>query len=164
MFQQGRQFPSVILKKMVARCYGASDLRDTISNISYRVIRSSYREGCKLSSDVGGLTYFLISFTSSRARGNGERGNILVAPFLSTSSTPLLFSGISTGSSRTINKRTFARATESLTDVTRRHSGSYLSLSPSSRRTHAPTRQFRVLFALGFPEQVLKYLALRMCC
>lgn len=61
---------------------------------------------CKLSTDVGGPTYFLISFTSSRVRGDGERGNIPVAPFLSTSSTPLLLSGISTGSSRAINKRT----------------------------------------------------------
>lgn len=61
---------------------------------------------CKLSTDVGGPTYFLISFTSSRVCGDGERGNILVAPFLSTSSTPLLLSRISTGSSRAINKRT----------------------------------------------------------
>lgn len=115
---------------------------------------------CKLSTNVGGPTYFLISFTSSRVRGDGERENIPVAPFLSTSSTPLLLSGISTGSSRAINKRTRRSSRIAYRCM---YPPTFRLVSFSSRsRTRPDTRQFRDLFALGFPEQVLKYLALRM--
>lgn len=93
-------------KDSIARCYGAYGIYAILLVIFHIALFNLRTAACKLSTDVGGPTYFLISFTSSRVRGDGERGNILDASFLSTSSTPLLLSGISTGSSRAINKRT----------------------------------------------------------
>lgn len=138
---------SSLEKKMVARCYGASDLRDAISNISYRVIRSLYRgAGCKLSSDVGGLTYFLISFTSSRARrGRGGTANeeIFSLPlFYRQALHRYSLAGISTGSSRTINKRTSSPKSGRI--AYRCYSPTFRLVSFSGTNAHAPiyTRQF----------------------
>jgi len=100
---------------------------------------------CKLPTDVGGPTYFLISFTSSRVCGEGGTANEEISPLLLFYQQALhrySLAGSPAGSARTINKR--ARRSSRIAYRCTRWRSDRRPLFSSREHTRAPTRQFRV--------------------
>lgn len=136
---------------------------------------------CKLPVDVGGPTYFLISSTSSRVREEEQdrrRRKPLPCSFFCQQALQHRYSlaGSRQDSFRVINKQTRSgrkgsidRGGASLTDVLLPNSRAFVSRAlasisfPRARARALPSRahRFRVVFALGISERVLKYPALR---